>query len=163
MNDDCRLCIQYNQGKEHMFDDDEISFFFFCWDPNPVSPGHLRIVPKRHISDFIELSRDELRELPIAALKAYKIIESADLKRVNEMLLVNFSSEKFQRFIKIASQKLERFQRKPDAYNHGLNDGKAAGRTIDHFHYHIIPRWEGDTDDPSGGIRHLIEGQGDYR
>ena len=33
---------------------------------------------------------------------------------------------------------------KPDGYNIGVNDGKAAGRTQDHLHIHLIPRYKED-------------------
>ena len=50
----------------------------------------------------------------------------------------------------------------PDAYNVGVNDGEAAGRTIHHCHIHLIPRYAGDVENPRGGIRHIIPGKGDY-
>jgi len=50
----------------------------------------------------------------------------------------------------------------PDGYNIGINEGRAAGRTIDHLHIHLIPRYKGDVEDPVGGVRNVIPGKGDY-
>ena len=50
----------------------------------------------------------------------------------------------------------------PDGYNVGFNAGAAAGQTVMHLHVHVIPRFTGDMDDPSGGVRHVIPEKGKY-
>ncbi len=50
----------------------------------------------------------------------------------------------------------------PDGFNIGINCGRAAGQTVHHAHIHIIPRYDGDVGDPTGGVRNLIPGKGRY-
>ena len=50
----------------------------------------------------------------------------------------------------------------PDAYNIGMNCGERAGQTVMHFHCHVIPRYEGDMDNPRGGVRGVIPNKMDY-
>lgn len=51
---------------------------------------------------------------------------------------------------------------KPDGFNIGMNCGEAAGQTVFHFHCHLIPRYNGDMENPRGGIRHCVNGKGYY-
>ena len=41
-------------------------------------------------------------------------------------------------------------------FNIGMNIGEDAGQTIFHCHIHIIPRRQGDTTNPRGGVRGVI-------
>ncbi len=50
----------------------------------------------------------------------------------------------------------------PDGYNIGFNAGQAAGQTVFHLHVHVIPRYQGDMEDPRGGVRHVIPHLGNY-
>jgi ATP adenylyltransferase len=43
-----------------------------------------------------------------------------------------------------------------EGFNIGINVGEAAGQTIFHCHYHLIPRRRGDVPDPRGGVRWVI-------
>ncbi len=79
----------------------------------PYNNGHLMVVPKRHISDFTELSNAEMQQI--------------------------------HHSIKITLTALRNIM-KPHGFNIGANLGKAAGAGIDqHLHFHIVPRWNGDT------------------
>ncbi len=51
---------------------------------------------------------------------------------------------------------------KPDGYNIGVNVGAAAGQSIFHVHIHLIPRYQGDVENPQGGVRHVIPKKGHY-
>ena len=51
---------------------------------------------------------------------------------------------------------------KPDGFNVGINDGLMAGQTVMHLHVHLIPRFEGDKEDPRGGIRWVFPEKAKY-
>jgi diadenosine tetraphosphate (Ap4A) HIT family hydrolase len=50
----------------------------------------------------------------------------------------------------------------PKGYNIGINVGSAAGQTVWHVHAHLIPRYEGDVENPRGGVRAVIPGRQSY-
>ena len=47
-------------------------------------------------------------------------------------------------------------------FNAGTNSGESSGQTIFHCHIHLIPRRDGDTDSPRGGVRGVIKGKQSY-
>lgn len=48
-------------------------------------------------------------------------------------------------------------------FNAGINWGESAGQTIGYPHVHLILRTDGDMEDPTGGIRNIFPGKGNYK
>ena len=48
-------------------------------------------------------------------------------------------------------------------YNIGINMGESAGQTVMYPHVHLILRRDGDCEDPTGGVRNVIPGKGNYK
>jgi ATP adenylyltransferase len=79
----------------------------------PYNPGHLLVLPTRHVADLGDVSVEESADL------------SALLRRGIEAL---------------------RAESDPHGFNVGLNLGRVAGAGIPgHLHWHLVPRWGGDT------------------
>ncbi len=69
--------------------------------------------------------------------------------------------ERLRTLIKMIKAHLDE-EFKPNGYNIGVNCGIAAGQTVMHCHIHIIPRYEGDCDNPRGGVRGVIPSRQSY-
>ena len=48
-------------------------------------------------------------------------------------------------------------------FNLGTNIGKVSGQSILHCHLHLIPRREGDVNNPQGGVRSVIPNKQHYK
>lgn len=121
--EDCIFCSPAN---EIIF---ETAFAYSMFDKFPVSEGHSLIIPKRHVSNYFDLTLNE---------------QIASQLIINKLKL--FLDDKYN----------------PDGYNVGVNIGKTGGQTINHVHIHLIPRYEGDVENPIGGVRNVIPHKGDY-
>ena len=116
----CPFCTIPEEGR--VIETDLVIGFF---DRYPVSPGHVLLVPRRHVANWFEATPEERAALIDAIDDAVAIIET-------------------------------RLERRPDGFNVGFNSGEAAGQTVMHLHLHVIPRFLGDVDDPTGGIRGAV-------
>lgn len=85
------------------------------------------IVSKRHITKFLELTKEEL-------LHINRVIQGIQLL-LNDLY-------------------------NPKGYNIGINQGRDAGGSIEHLHFHIIPRYGSELGfiDIVGKTRVLPEG-----
>jgi len=64
--------------------------------------------------------------------------------------------------IRILKNKLESSDSTITGFNIGMNSGDSAGQTVMHSHIHLIPRRDGDTENPSGGVRGVIPDKMSY-
>jgi ATP adenylyltransferase len=103
---------------------------FVIEDRNPVSRGHVLVIPKRHTTEYFDLGTAELRACQQLLTEARKLL----LEKHPEVA----------------------------GFNVGVNSGAVAGQTVMHCHIHLIPRREGDTPNPRGGVRGVIPGKADY-
>jgi len=58
--------------------------------------------------------------------------------------------------IKVIKEEILIKDKNVKAFNIGTNVGKIAGQSIMHCHIHLIPRREGDVENPQGGVRSVI-------
>ena len=65
--------------------------------------------------------------------------------------------------IKIVKNEVLNKDKSIKAFNVGTNAGKIAGQSIMHCHIHLIPRREGDVDNPQGGVRAVIPKNQHYK
>ena len=60
------------------------------------------------------------------------------------------------KIIQLCKNKIEKMDHAIKGFNLGTNCGKVAGQSINHCHIHLIPRREGDVENPQGGVRGVI-------
>ena len=65
--------------------------------------------------------------------------------------------------IKIIKQEVLDKDKSIKAFNIGTNAGKISGQSIMHCHIHLIPRREGDVENPQGGVRSVIPKKQHYK
>ena len=60
------------------------------------------------------------------------------------------------KLIKLCKKTIEAQDSSVTGFNIGINCGESAGQTIFHCHIHLIPRRDGDSLTPRGGVRGVI-------
>lgn len=107
----CIFCVVPDREPERVLSASDLAYVVL--NKFPYNPGHLLVVPRRHVGDLLALSGEEntqLQELLHRSVRA--------LRDVSE----------------------------PHGFNVGLNLGPVGGAGIpDHLHWHVVPRWGGDT------------------
>ena len=129
MRDPNNPCLFCNVSESDYAQENDLAYA--SYDSYPVSEYHCLIIPKRHIKDYFELTKDELT----ACHELIKVVKD-------------------EIFTKDQSVK---------GFNLGTNIGKVSGQSILHCHFHLIPRREGDVENPQGGVRSVIPNKQHYK
>jgi histidine triad (HIT) family protein len=156
----CYFC-RVSSGKADPFIFENRSFVGI-FDTNPVNPGHALVIPRRHVASIFELNKEEQSDYFDAIQGIKGAIETTNLKilyqnMLNRDYLRNRPKDHIETVLNLPF-----LGKKPDAYTVGNNDGREAGRSIDHVHVILLPRYQGDVEDPRGGIRNVIPNRANY-
>jgi len=125
---DCILCAVRDNDKRveslKVYQDD---INFIVLNLYPYNPAHMMVIPNRHLTKYIELTKEELIHMS-------RTIQGLQL------LLDKLYS--------------------PRGYNIGMNQGRNAGASIEHIHFHVLPRYGSELGyiDIFGKARVVVEG-----
>ena len=88
--------------------------------------------------------------IPKRHIKDYFDLSNDELVACNEL-------------IQIVKKEITKKDQTVKGFNLGTNIGKVSGQSILHCHLHLIPRREGDVDNPQGGVRSVIPNKQHYK
>lgn len=101
------------------------------------------------ISDSFPVTKNHLLFIPKRHIEQYFEFTQGEINSLNSLIAK-------------ARTNLLAEDKSITGFNIGINNGISAGQTIQHGHIHLIPRREGDVENPRGGIRNVIPGKGNY-
>lgn len=158
---DCYFCrVSSGDADPFIF---ENRSFIGIFDTNPVNPGHALVIPRRHVVSIFDLNEIEQLDYFDAIQGVKNVIETTDLTVLYQnMLNRDYLKDRPKDHIETVLH-LPFLGDKPDAYTIGNNDGRLAGRSIDHLHVILLPRYQGDVENPRGGIRNVIPNRASYQ
>ena len=120
---------------------------------------------------FCKIRTDELQfenQLSYSSRDSYPVSELHSLivpKRHVETYfeLTNEEIQACNELILKTKEKIIEQDNSVKGFNIGTNAGKVAGQSIMHCHIHLIPRREGDVENPQGGVRSVIQKNQHYK
>ena len=99
--------------------------------------------------DSYPVSEFHILIIPKRHIKNYFELSNDEISACNKIIL-------------LSKDKIEQMDQSIKGFNIGINCGKVAGQTIMHCHIHLIPRREGDVENPQGGVRGVISSKQHY-
>ena len=120
---------------------------------------------------FCKIRKEELQfenQLAYSSIDSYPVSEFHSLivpKRHVEAYF-ELTKEEIQACTELILKTKEKILKQDSSvkgFNIGTNVGKFAGQSIMHCHIHLIPRREGDVENPQGGVRSVIPKKQHYK
>ena len=120
---------------------------------------------------FCKINQNELifeNDYAYASLDSYPVSQSHSLVVPKRCIENYFELDEKEilacnDLIKKLKKKIMKEDKSVEGFNIGTNAGKTAGQSIFHCHIHLIPRREGDVDNPQGGVRSVIPKKQHYK
>ena len=100
--------------------------------------------------DSYPVSDDHCLIIPKRHIESYFELSNEELLACNDL-------------IKIVKNEILVKDKTVKGFNIGSNINKTAGQSIMHCHIHLIPRREGDVENPQGGVRSVIPKKQHYK
>jgi len=133
---------------------------------------HYTTLNKGNVNLSPFLTGDETRELIVETATVFSFYDKFPVSKGHSLIVPKrLVSNYFDLTLKeqtacwIVANKVKTILQKkynPDGFNIGININADAGQTIWHSHIHIIPRYNGDVENPRGGIRAVIPNKKEY-
>ena len=120
---------------------------------NPNNPCLFCNIKESGLVEENELAYASYDSYPVSELHCL-IIPKRHIKNYFE--LTNDEVIACNDLIKKIKEKIESKDSSVKGFNVGVNAGKIAGQSILHCHIHLIPRREGDVENPQGCVRSVI-------
>lgn len=115
---------------------------------------------------------DSEREIIVESATAYALFDKFPVNKGHALIIpkkhcanyfdLTFKEQSACWFILNTAREIIQSKFNPDGFNIGVNINESAGQTIPHVHIHLIPRYDGDIENPKGGIRGVIPSKKDY-
>ena len=120
---------------------------------------------------FCKIRKEELQfenQLAYSSIDGYPVSEfhSLIVPKRHVVSYFELTSEEIQACNELILKTKEKILKEDSSvrgFNIGINAGKVAGQSIMHCHIHLIPRREGDVENPQGGVRSVIPNKQHYK
>ncbi len=111
---------------------------------------HMQVMTLIQFYDSYPVSEHHCLIIPKRHIKDYFDLSNDELIACNDL-------------IKVVKKEITNKDPLVKGFNLGTNIGIVSGQSIFHCHFHLIPRREGDVDNPQGGVRSVIPNKQHYK